>query len=160
VTTVILLAIDDSEFSRAATQALVQHLSPESTLVHVLHVMELDRMLPPAYDYARGTTYGPDVAAHLHSGRHHAERIVGDASRHLQDAHFRTTPVVREGDPKRTILDYAATINCDCIVMGSHGWHGVDRFFMGSVSEGVVRHAHCSVLVVRRRDVTNHAPPP
>ena len=156
MTTVILLAIDDSEFSRAATQALTQHVRPESTVVHVLHVMELDRVLPPAFDYARGSAYGPEVAAHLQSGRKHAERIVDDASRHLQAAQFQTTPVVREGDPKRTILDYAATINCDWIVMGSHGWRGIDRFFMGSVSETVTRHAHCSVLVVRRRDLVNH----
>lgn len=159
MTTVILLAIDDSEFSRAATQALTEHMRPESTLVHVLHVVELDRILPPAYDYARGSTYGPDVAAHLQGGHQHAERIIADASRHLQAAHFQTTPVIREGEPRRAILDYAATIDCDCIVMGSHGWHGVDRFFMGSVSEGVVRHAHCSVLVVRSRDVVDRASP-
>jgi nucleotide-binding universal stress UspA family protein len=35
------------------------------------------------------------------------------------------------------------------IVVGSHGRKGLDRFFMGSVSEAVARHAHCSVQIVR-----------
>lgn len=37
----------------------------------------------------------------------------------------------------------------DVIVVRSHGRHGLDRMFMGSVSTFVVAHAHCSVLVVR-----------
>jgi nucleotide-binding universal stress UspA family protein len=37
----------------------------------------------------------------------------------------------------------------DLIVVGSHGRRGVDRYLMGSVSEAVALHAHCSVEVVR-----------
>jgi universal stress protein A len=37
----------------------------------------------------------------------------------------------------------------DLIVVGSHGRSGVSRFFIGSVSDYVVRHARCPVMVVR-----------
>lgn len=149
--TTILLAIDDSEFSRAATNELIEHMRPESTTVHVLHVLELDKVLPAAFDFARGAKYGPEVAAHIQKSRADAERLVGDTAGRLQSARFRTVTAIGEGDPRHVILNYAAKMDCDCIVMGSHGRRGFDRFFMGSVSESVVRHAHCSVHLVRTR---------
>ena len=38
----------------------------------------------------------------------------------------------------------------DLIIMGSHGRHGFKRFLLGSTAEATVRHANCSVLIVRR----------
>lgn len=46
--------------------------------------------------------------------------------------------------------DAAVQRPSDLIVIGSHGRTGLQRFFLGSVSDGVVRHAKCSVEVVRR----------
>jgi len=51
--------------------------------------------------------------------------------------------------PAQTIVDYAAEIHADIIVVGTHGRSGVSRLFMGSVAEHVVRSAPCPVLVVR-----------
>jgi nucleotide-binding universal stress UspA family protein len=48
-----------------------------------------------------------------------------------------------------SIIDYATTKNIDLIVIGTRGRTGLKRFFMGSVANGVVQHAHCSVLLVR-----------
>jgi nucleotide-binding universal stress UspA family protein len=56
---------------------------------------------------------------------------------------------IRRGDARQEILDSAAEWHSDVIVLGSHGRHGLDRFLLGSVSESVVRHATCSVDVVR-----------
>jgi nucleotide-binding universal stress UspA family protein len=151
-TSTILLAIDESEFSRAALDEVIHHLRPESTRVHVLHVLELDRMVPPSFDFARGVEYGADVASHLQVSRDNALWLVEVAAQRLREAGFSSATAVREGDPRHAILNHALDIKCDCIVMGSHGRRGVDRFFMGSVSDSVVRHAHCSVFVVRRRD--------
>lgn len=39
--------------------------------------------------------------------------------------------------------------NADLIIVGSHGRSGVSRFLIGSVSDFVVRHAHCPVMVIR-----------
>jgi nucleotide-binding universal stress UspA family protein len=153
----MLLALDGSEFSRAAMEEIIRHLRAESTTVHILHVVELDRMLPAAFDFARGSEYGPEVAAHLDRARRDAGRLVADAAEQLRAAGFRAETVVREGEPRHTILNYATEIACDCIVIGSHGRRGVERFFMGSVSDSVVRHAHCSVFVVRHRSATASA---
>jgi len=62
--------------------------------------------------------------------------------------HVEAADVV-SGDPKTVILDEASEWKADLIALGSHGWHGVDRLIMGSVSESVAMHAHCSVEVIR-----------
>ena len=48
-----------------------------------------------------------------------------------------------------SIVEYAARKNIDLIVIGTRGRTGLRRFFMGSVANGVVQRAHCSVLLVR-----------
>jgi nucleotide-binding universal stress UspA family protein len=56
--------------------------------------------------------------------------------------------VVREGTPANEILNQAKDMKADMIVMPSHD-PGLADYFLGSVAARVVRHAHCSVLVVR-----------
>lgn len=147
----IVLAIDDSPFSRAAADEIAQHMRPDDTTVHVLHVLELDRVVPPPYDFARGTGYGEEVMAHVQQHHVAAEHLVSEAADRLRTAGFQVSVVIREGEPRHAILDYAAASGCDCIVVGSHGRRGIDRFFMGSVSDAVARHAHCSVHIVRMK---------
>jgi nucleotide-binding universal stress UspA family protein len=61
------------------------------------------------------------------------------------------TFLVWDGDPGEAIVAAADSENADLIVVGSHGRSGVSRFLIGSVSDFVVRHAHCPVMVVRGR---------
>lgn len=60
--------------------------------------------------------------------------------------------IVLLGDPGIQIADYAKKIHADLIVIPSHGYHGLKRLVLGSVAERVIRHAECSVLVLRRPD--------
>ncbi|MBX6765035.1 MAG: universal stress protein, partial [Rubrobacteraceae bacterium] len=53
------------------------------------------------------------------------------------------------GRPDVEIVAVAEEIGADLVVVGSRGLGGLRRTLMGSVSDSVVRHAHCSVLVVR-----------
>ncbi len=48
-----------------------------------------------------------------------------------------------------SIIDYATSRDVDLIVIGTRGRTGLKRLLMGSVANGVVQHAHCSVLLVR-----------
>lgn len=56
---------------------------------------------------------------------------------------------VEAGDPADAIVALAVRHKADLIVVGTHERGFLDRLFHGSVSEGVSRHAHCDVLVVR-----------
>jgi universal stress protein F len=58
------------------------------------------------------------------------------------------TPVVVYGHAGRTIVDYAAENEIDCIVIASHR-PGLQDYFLGSTAQQVVRHAGCSVHILR-----------
>ena len=55
------------------------------------------------------------------------------------------------GEPGESIVEAADAEDADLILVGSHGRGGVGRVLLGSVSDFVVRHANCPVLVVRQR---------
>lgn len=58
------------------------------------------------------------------------------------------TPVMLKGHSGRAITDYAGDIDADCIVVGSHK-PGLSDYFLGSTASRIVRHAPCSVHVLR-----------
>ena len=141
----ILLAIDDSKFSEAAVQAVTGQARPHTTEVRVLHVVEVPSLL------VSREMGGPNfrLEAASESELKAAEALVASAADVLRGKGFDVSTSVEQGEPRTKIVDAAATWNADLIVMGSHGRKGLDRFLMGSVSEAVVRHAHCSVEIVR-----------
>lgn len=53
------------------------------------------------------------------------------------------------GQAVQSIVDDAASNACDLIVMGGHGGSGIQRALVGSIAEGVVRHASVPVMVIR-----------
>ena len=57
--------------------------------------------------------------------------------------------LVKEGKPAAAILDTAAALGVDLIVIGTHGRSRLDHLLIGSVTERVLRKATCSVLAVR-----------
>lgn len=57
--------------------------------------------------------------------------------------------LLSDGDPVTAIVETAKGRNCDLIVMGTHGWTGLTRLLMGSIAEGVLRHAPCPVLTIK-----------
>ncbi|MFP7571784.1 universal stress protein [Marivita sp. S2033] len=60
----------------------------------------------------------------------------------------RVTPKIIRGHTSRSIIDYAARNDVDCIVIGSHR-PGLSNFFLGSTAARVVRFATCAVHVYR-----------
>ena len=141
----ILIAIDGSDFSQAALKSVIARPWPPSTEVKVLNVVE-----PPSLLMGREMS-GPDPEFETvwNALREQAKAIVLKAAEKLRAANFNVSTELVEGDPKSQIIDQANEWHADMIVLGSHGWSGLKRFLMGSVSEGVARHAHCSVEIVR-----------
>jgi len=142
----ILLAIDDSKSSQNAVRTVARQFRTKGTLVRVLHIVE------PIRSYVSADMiphFVPHIAKVEQERRKQAKEFVARAARQLQKVGFRTSEIVEEGDPKSKIIDHAANWRADVIVLGSHGWKGLARFLMGSVSEAVTRHAGCSVEIVR-----------
>ena len=141
----ILLAIDDSKFSKAATLGVIARVGRKGTQVRVLHVVE-----PPSLLVARemrGHDAALDAAWEAESKQ--AKTLVAKTAEALRSKGLKVSTSVEQGDPKSKIIDAASKWHADLIVVGAHGRKGLDRFLMGSVSEAVARHASCSVEIVR-----------
>jgi nucleotide-binding universal stress UspA family protein len=70
------------------------------------------------------------------------------AARSTASGHSNVTTEVLTGVAAKAIVEGATEQQCDLIVMGTHGRHGMAHMLMGSVAERVVRTAACPVLVV------------
>jgi universal stress protein F len=80
----------------------------------------------------------------LEKTRHEIEKSLVQSAKALPGA----VPMLTSGHAGRAIVDYASENNIDCIVMTSHK-PGVEDLFLGSTAARVVRHAKCSVHVIR-----------
>jgi nucleotide-binding universal stress UspA family protein len=143
----VLLAIDDSaEFSEATIQAVGQQMYPNRTEICVLNVIDPIYSTIASYSYV---AHAHDVQAAQEKLVKRGEGLVARAGRLLRNLGFKVMTAVESGDARVKIVDYASQWMADLIVVSSHGRTGLDRLLMGSVSENVIRHAHCSVEVVR-----------
>jgi nucleotide-binding universal stress UspA family protein len=81
-----------------------------------------------------------------------------DAAREIiSPAGISIETAVVDGSPKKRIVEEARDWGANLIVVGSHGRRRVTRYLLGSVSEAVAMHAHCSVEVIRDRSLLGSA---
>jgi len=146
----ILLATDGSEFAERAAKSIAERPWPAGTEVAVLSVVELH------LGNAQALFEAPIVdTENLESQRAEAmqrsQNAVAAAREILSKTFSKVTDsisVLLDG-PKNVIVDEAGKNDVGLIVVGSHGHRGIERFMLGSVSEGVALGAHCSVEVIR-----------
>jgi nucleotide-binding universal stress UspA family protein len=146
----ILLATDGSEFSERAARSIAERPWPAGTEIEVISVVELhlgtaQALLEPPY------VDSEQLALQREEAMKSAEAAVASAVEILSKAFPKVSEsisVLLDG-PKAVIIDEADKWGADLIVVGSHGHRGVERFLLGSVSEGVAMHARCSVEVIR-----------
>jgi nucleotide-binding universal stress UspA family protein len=138
----VLIAIDESEYSRGAVQSVLDLFNPETTKIMMLTVLvPTFHSIPPQMS----RFYGPE----LEQREKEAHTFLGCYAEKLRSAGFVVDTALENGEARSTIIDSATHWGADLIVVGSHGHKGWERVLLGSVAESVVRHATCSVLVVR-----------
>lgn len=141
----ILLALDDSKHSNAAIDMLLQRPWPHGSTVRVLCVAQSYIPFPGPFASDGALNYA-EVAQSLVK---RAQEIVDLTATKLGALGLTVEPRVRQGDPRHEIMEEAQDWGADLVVVGSHGRTGLQRWLLGSVAEHVVRHAPCSVEVVR-----------
>jgi len=142
----VLLAIDDSEFSAVAAHALASRVHAKGTAVLIVRVIEpLLLTAIPTMEPA----YAAQMAARLEDDRKQANESLARTADLLRRAGFQVDTRVAEDEVRAAILDIASEWHADLIVVGSHGRKGLQKFLLGSVAESVMRHAKCSIWIVR-----------
>jgi nucleotide-binding universal stress UspA family protein len=144
----ILLATDGSQEAQAAVEVLKRLPLPPDTEILVLTV--IDPVAPVLRLRLGHSKAQREILAQLQSSlRQEAEDLLAREGERLRDTGWRVSMLVRQGHVVQQIIEAADECAADLVVVGSRGSSGVKRFLLGSVSQGVVRYAPCSVLVTR-----------
>ena len=135
----ILVATDFSPQAHYAlewAQSLAGAFGAKLVLLHVIDIFSMAEICC--------ATGGPDP---LPVFREQAHKSMGELKATVPDAQT----FVREGSPRAAIVDTALELDCQMIVMGTHGRSGLAHLMLGSVAEYVVRNSKVPVLTIRYR---------
>jgi len=146
----IVIALDRSRHARAAIQLLQQLRWPTGSAFTFLHVLELVT-IPGGWQLH----YHPELWKQFTAERRkmfaQAQRFLERLGTQLRPVDARPDVLVKWGLPLTGIVEALKKQQADLVVVGSRGLSGVRRFLLGSVSEGVLNSAPCSVLISRGR---------
>ncbi len=138
----ILLATDGSEEATLATQTATDLGERTGSELHVVHVGEIPPThYPDRHGYRALYEEDEREARQLLEAQIEKMKAAGAT---VAQAHLR----IGRADEEVVVL--AEELGVDLVAMGSRGLGGVRRALMGSVSDSVVRHAHCPVLIARK----------
>ncbi|WP_455388307.1 universal stress protein [Petrachloros mirabilis] len=116
---------------------------PQVTVATIVPPLPLESIRVPA----RAVAAGDLVEGTL---RREARKLAARMAGTLRKAGFPAKGVVLSGHPGAELVKLAARERAELIVVGSRSGRGPREYFLGSVSDTAVKHAHCSVLVYRR----------
>jgi len=142
----ILVAIDGSEESTAAARAATEVASATGSEVHLVYAMQEERYKPHlGPEMWEGWVRGFEEAKRSARSwvEEQAERMRGEGTEAVE-SHLLI------GHPDAAIVWLAEELGAGLVVVGSRGLGGIRRALIGSVSDSVVRHAHCPVMVIRK----------
>ncbi|MGJ8616187.1 MAG: universal stress protein [Sulfitobacter sp.] len=133
-TNILIPVVFDAEHNTGKSYAIARQLADEGAKFTVVHVMETI----PTY----ATSQIPESL--LASRRNEIADLLEQSAKALPDAES----ALLHGHAGRAIVDFAEQKGVDCIIVASHR-PGMGDFFIGSTAANVVRHAKCSVHVIR-----------
>lgn len=145
----IILAIDGTKHSDAAVRTISTFNLNENDELKIVTIVDL--AVPMAIDLYAG--YLPSSTEIEKTAKENANLILESTKQAVFEASshstFKISTEVLIGTPESRIVEKAEEFKADLIIVGSHGYNTWERLLLGSVSDSVVHHAPCSVLVVR-----------
>jgi nucleotide-binding universal stress UspA family protein len=143
----ILLAIDGSDESREATKTAEGLASGTGSELYVVHAGPTAQ-LPYTSPYL-----AENVESYFEQSKKEAREFLESRVEEIRgEVDVTVHANLRPGDPAKEIVELSDEIDAGLVVIGSRGLGGMQRALMGGVSDTVVRHAHCPVLVVRHEE--------
>lgn len=152
----VLIATDGTECGLGAVNAVKRlNLNADDEIV-IVNVVD---MSPPFdFDGDSPSWSADDIETAF---RHHAEKAIDSARKVVESFARERKAAVRSeilfGSPAKRIVEAAEEWEVDLIMVGSHGYSQWQRILLGSVSDSVVHHAHCTVMVVRSNECVDRS---
>jgi nucleotide-binding universal stress UspA family protein len=133
----ILVATDTSSAGEIATEETAARRWPAGSSFEVVSVIE------PSHLWTTSEV-AEEAAAR-------AQDVVRKAVGTLRSKGHNAAGAVLFGDPRLQILDRATALPADFVIVGSRGLSAINRFLVGNVAATILRHARCSVAIIRAR---------
>jgi nucleotide-binding universal stress UspA family protein len=145
----ILLATDGSREARLAASTAADIANSTNSELHVLTVAPGNP--DPVYHIHEGGLRYETYQQALEAIKGEAQKVLDEQVQQIERAGGSVKEAyLRVGERRdQAIVHLAEELGAGLIVMGSRGLGGVRRALMGSVSDSVVHHAHCPVMIVR-----------
>jgi nucleotide-binding universal stress UspA family protein len=141
--TTILLATDGSEEAQLASTTAADLAQKTNSELHVLTV-------GPDYPLYELPEHPAEFQDVLRENRRRAKEVLEQQAKKIEESGVSVKEThLLEGRADEEIVALAEEIGAGLIVMGSRGHGRLRRTLLGSVSDAVVRHAHCPVTIVR-----------
>lgn len=151
----ILLAVDGSREAKAAKETAAQISRAGGSELHVVFVLPTEQYVPRL-----GPEIPEDWKGSFERGQQRARAWLDQQAEQIEAEGSTVAGThLALGRPQQEIVRLGDELDADLIVLGSRGLGGVRRALMGSVSDSVVRHSRCSVLVVRAEGRSQAVPP-
>jgi nucleotide-binding universal stress UspA family protein len=145
----IVVGLDGSHNSKLALEQVSARNWPGKSEVRVVMI---DQPLEPTAVGEFVPTLRRAIAECNEIENANSLRTARKAAAYLQGKGLRAEAVVKVGDPKQGLVQYAEEWRADCIFVGATGLtNRLERFLLGSTAAAVASRAHCSVEVVRKR---------
>jgi nucleotide-binding universal stress UspA family protein len=153
----LLAAVDFSKTTDSILDEAAALAKTLNTKLWVLHVTS-DEMQAMPYEVTQYSSYSPEfvgipgdvqLARDLSAEeikREHALLLA--ASARLRNDGIDAQAVLVKGDAAKLIVQKAMDLGVEMVIMGSHGHGLLHKALLGSVSESVIRHARCNIMIV------------
>lgn len=146
----ILLATDGSDFSREAAEKCCDLIcDPAKVAIRIVSIYQAQVPMAAEPFAVSAEYYGALDKIAENNAKSAADRTIEVFRARFPNADLSISTVVDLGRPAELVVDVAREWGADLIVVGSHGKGFWGRLTLGSVSDAVVHHAPCSVLIVR-----------
>ncbi len=138
----ILVAVDFSHSSEQVLNKARDIASRNNAKLSLLHIVEYLPPIDTAYEPFVGSNWGIDDTEMLNQAKQSLERFSNKQG--LTDVQLHTLL----GTPKYEIPQFVKDHQCDLVVMGSHGRHGIN-ILLGSTANAVLHDMPCDILAVK-----------
>ena len=149
----ILVPLDGSEHSLKALEEASQIAKISSgkiTLINVYSVQPIMMPEPSISGYTGTPVFtGAEVSRIIEAAQRSGNKILQDGEQRISATGVQVEKMVVEGHTVQEIVRVANEGNFDLIVIGATGVSHIREMLLGSVTDGVVHHAHCAVLVIK-----------
>lgn len=141
----ILIPVDGSPASKYSIESAMATGVLNDAEVHIMTVI-----VPPNAAPTRNSYMAAEMVTGIsNANKAYAKELLEETKNAISSTAKVASTVIKEGNPAEEILKYAEEIGSNFIVMGNRGLSNFSKVVLGSVSQKVLTHSCCSVLIVK-----------